>query len=254
MNRIFMVIVVALFLTSIAVPVPLHAQHRFADGGGTAHAGSARPAPAHSAPMHPPNSFAGRPVTPPVMPFVNPPVSVFGRSPAFGASRPFGRHSRPAVAVPTFVPAFGYGYGYYPYDYYSPFAGPVSIAPDPITEQNYGYVPPAADVPPVSQNEADLSYEVGRLSQEIEELRQQQAMQAQPVPPAPAAASPAASPMVLIFRDGRRMEIQNYAIIGQTLWVLDDHNSTKIPLSDLDLEATRQQNGLRGLRFSVPGK
>jgi hypothetical protein len=205
-------------------------------------------------PVHPPSSFTGRPVTPPVTPFVNPPVSVFGRSPAFGASRPFVRHSRPAGPVPTFVPTFGYGYGYYPYNYYSPFAGPVSIAPDPITQEGWGYVPPASDVPAVSQNEANLSYEVGRLSQEIEDLRQQQAVQAQPPQPVQAAPSPATTPVVLIFRDGRRMEIQNYAIISQTLWVLDDHNSTKIPLSDLDIEATRQQNGLRGLRFSVPAR
>jgi hypothetical protein len=104
----------------------------------------------------------------------------------------------------------------------------------------------------VSQNEANLSYEVGRLSQEVESLRQQQAMQSQAQQPAPVASSQAVTPVILVFRDGRRMEIQNYAIVGQTLWVLDDHNSTRIPMSDLDVDATRQQNGLRGLRFSVP--
>jgi hypothetical protein len=61
-------------------------------------------------------------------------------------------------------------------------------------------------------------------------------------------------PVVLIFKDGHRMEIQNYAIIGQTMWVLDERNSTKIPLSDLDLNATQSENRGRGLRFSIPGQ
>ena len=55
-----------------------------------------------------------------------------------------------------------------------------------------------------------------------------------------------------IFRDGHQLEIQNYAIIGQTLWVLDERNSTKIALSDLDLSATDRENRARGLRFSLP--
>ena len=33
------------------------------------------------------------------------------------------------------------------------------------------------------------------------------------------------------------------------LWILDGHAITKIPLSDLDLEATRKENPRRGGRF-----
>jgi hypothetical protein len=56
---------------------------------------------------------------------------------------------------------------------------------------------------------------------------------------------------VLVFRDGHRMEITNYAIVGQTIWVLDERNSTRIPVSDLDVDATQKENRIRGLRFQV---
>ena len=59
------------------------------------------------------------------------------------------------------------------------------------------------------------------------------------------------TPTVLIFRDGHREEIQNYAIIGTTLWVLDERNSTKISVFDLDLDATQKENRSRGLRFPL---
>ncbi len=38
------------------------------------------------------------------------------------------------------------------------------------------YASPTVSVPPVSQGEVDLAYQVGRLSEEIQQLRQQQAV------------------------------------------------------------------------------
>ncbi len=55
--------------------------------------------------------------------------------------------------------------------------------------------------------------------------------------------------IVLVFRDGHRMEIQNYAIVGQTLWVFEERVATKILLSDLDLDATQRENRGSGLRL-----
>jgi len=48
------------------------------------------------------------------------------------------------------------------------------------------------------------------------------------------------------------MEIQNYAIVGQILWVLDENAATKISVADLDLDATQRENRQRGLRFPLP--
>jgi hypothetical protein len=58
---------------------------------------------------------------------------------------------------------------------------------------------------------------------------------------------------VLIFRDQHKKEIQNYAIVGQTLWNFAAQHAEKIPLSALDLPATAKANEDRGLTFQVPG-
>jgi hypothetical protein len=63
----------------------------------------------------------------------------------------------------------------------------------------------------------------------------------------------AAPATVLIFRDQHKQEVQNYAIVGLTLWTFDAHHSERIPLSDLDLAATAQANDDRGVRFRLPG-
>jgi hypothetical protein len=63
----------------------------------------------------------------------------------------------------------------------------------------------------------------------------------------------AAPATVLIFRDQHKQEVQNYAIVGLTLWTFDPHHSERIPLSDLDLAATAQANDDRGVRFRLPG-
>ena len=255
MFRLATVILIAVLVVFVAAPASLEAQHR--GGFGTTSGGVHSSGAVRTSPARPSTSIIGRPVTP----FVNPPVTGFGRAPTLGTSRAFPR-SRGVATVPAFIPSFGYGFGYYPFNYYSPFPGPVSVVPDPIT-QGYGYdygygQDQYAQDQAAAQNQADLNYEVGRLSQEVEDLRQQQAMLAAPPPQpvAPVLVTPPApvTPTMLVFRDGHRMEIQNYAIIGQTLWILDQRASTKIPLTDLDLEATQRENAARGMRFSVSSR
>jgi hypothetical protein len=73
--------------------------------------------------------------------------------------------------------------------------------------------------------------------------------QSQDATPAPADPGPA---MVLVFRDQHKQEIRNYAIVGQTLWNFASPRTQKIPLADLDLEATAQANEDRGLNFHLP--
>lgn len=58
----------------------------------------------------------------------------------------------------------------------------------------------------------------------------------------------------LVFRDQHVEEVHNYAIAGGTLWVLNDHQAgKKIPLAQLDLDATVKMNDERGVDFQVPG-
>jgi hypothetical protein len=58
---------------------------------------------------------------------------------------------------------------------------------------------------------------------------------------------------LLIYRDGRRVEVQNYAILGPTLWVFAGQVSRRVPLADLDLAATKQSNEERGIDFLPTG-
>jgi hypothetical protein len=54
----------------------------------------------------------------------------------------------------------------------------------------------------------------------------------------------------LVFRDGHKAEVQNYAIIGDNL--IDVTRSAvikKIPLSPLDLDETRRVNEANGVDF-----
>jgi hypothetical protein len=63
---------------------------------------------------------------------------------------------------------------------------------------------------------------------------------------------PPATPTVLVFRDQHKQEVQNYAIVGPTLWNFAAQKTQKIPLADLDLQATVRANDDRGVSFHVP--
>jgi hypothetical protein len=106
------------------------------------------------------------------------------------------------------------------------------------------------------QDNSNLEYEIQRLTQEVEQLRRDQVERELPPDPQPSpqiTASPPtpAPPRTLVFRDGRRLTIHNYAIVGQMLWVMDE-NSTKIPLAELDIDATERENRGLGLRLPRP--
>jgi len=68
-------------------------------------------------------------------------------------------------------------------------------------------------------------------------------------PPAPTTPQ---EPTLLIFKDGHKIEVGNYAIVGATLFDLTPGHSRKVALADLDLDATRQQNEGRGIVFQLP--
>ena len=59
-------------------------------------------------------------------------------------------------------------------------------------------------------------------------------------------------PTLLVFRDGRKMEVGNYAIVGQTLFDLTPGHPRKIALTELDLRETQKQNDDRGVSFQLP--
>lgn len=59
-------------------------------------------------------------------------------------------------------------------------------------------------------------------------------------------------PTTLIFRDGKTELVQNYAIVGGTLWAFNQQRARKIPVSELNIPATRKVNEDHGVEFSIP--
>ncbi|HUJ49362.1 MAG TPA: hypothetical protein VLW25_04160 [Bryobacteraceae bacterium] len=57
---------------------------------------------------------------------------------------------------------------------------------------------------------------------------------------------------VLVFKDGHQLEVQNYAVVGATLFDLTPGHRQKIAIADLDLPATAKQNDDRGIDFQLP--
>ncbi len=67
-----------------------------------------------------------------------------------------------------------------------------------------------------------------------------------------AAPDPPQVPTLLVFKDGHKLEVGNYAIVGATLFDLTPGHARKVPVADLDLDATVKQNDDRGVIFQLP--
>jgi regulator of replication initiation timing len=156
---------------------------------------------------------------------------------------------------------FGYPFGYYPYYpyYYDPFLwGSASYSNYGSSDEQQAY----------SQNQQlynqlnDLSSDVRELKDQNEQLRyeleKRQNVLNQPQPsaaPEPQKNSEVSGPVtVIVFRDGRQVEVRNYAVVGQTLWILSDQRAQKVPLSQIDLDQTAKLNTERGVEFLAPSR
>ncbi len=173
---------------------------------------------------------------------------------AFGQPFFFGNRFRFRQHHHLFFSSFGWPYGfggyssgYYPYyPYYPPLMGSYEPPANEYNQQNY----------PVQYQ---LQQEVSRLSDEVERLREED-LESRSAPPAPVApAQPEASskaapppPTTLVFRDGKIQEVQNYAIVGNTLWIFNERQARKVPLAELDIPATKKSNEERDVPFQMP--
>jgi hypothetical protein len=212
----------------------------------------------------------------------------FGAHPAFGSRPGFAGRPGGFVARPNTARGFGqfgnfgvnrgfhngfhdhdrdrdrfgrFGYGYWPYNSYWPYWGwdwgsDYNNDYDTYLQQQANY-----------NQQLALQGQVQYLQQQIAEMRHDQEVQRDyaeaepaPTPPPPSAGTPAASkphddgpPTTLVFRDGKRVETQNYAIVGNTLWLMADNgHMQKVPLAELDREATLKSNEDRGVEFPLP--
>jgi hypothetical protein len=136
--------------------------------------------------------------------------------------------------------------GYYGYPYYSypGYYGDDSYSVD--SYQNY----PASDYSTAYAENTRQQAEIDRLENEVDRLREERDAQA----PHASQARPKTElpPTEIVFRDKRTEQVQNYAIVGKTFWVLDAQRAKKIPLAELDIPATKKANDDRGVEFQLP--
>jgi hypothetical protein len=143
----------------------------------------------------------------------------------------------------------GAGIAYYPYFY--PVAVPYAddTSGDQTTDQADDAE--AQDVPGGSAWGAQDEYAPPIYNGPMRPYDQerQDAEFSQAVDPAPEAPQPATT---LVFKDGHQLEVENYAIVGETLYDLTPGHVRKVALASLDLEATEKQNDDRGVIFQLP--
>ncbi|MBZ5658082.1 MAG: hypothetical protein LAO56_22705 [Acidobacteriia bacterium] len=158
----------------------------------------------------------------------------------FGEQRGHDHHRFPVgISVPVYVP------------YAVPY--PVAYNDQDTADDE------SVDVDYTSSHGVPRVYDRGPWYHDAAESRQaprEAAPKAGAAPPTPAEPEPVvAQPnTVLIFKDGHRSEVQNYAIVGNTLFDFAEGRSRKILLADLDLPATQKANDDRGVDFHVPAK
>jgi hypothetical protein len=168
----------------------------------------------------------------------------FGTNFGPGFRQPFpGSRFRHRVFFRSFSPFY---FGYYGYPaYYGDYSySTVDSYP------TYAYAAYSA------QNSNDLArqqQDIDRLEDEVARLRdERESREAAPAKPRTENKSEPSTPTLLVFRDKHTQEVQNYAVVGGTLWIFSEQRATKLPLSWLDIDATTKANDDRGVDFRLP--
>jgi hypothetical protein len=139
-----------------------------------------------------------------------------------------------------FFPPFYYGYPYYGY-------------PGSYADYSYMNGPDSYDSSYLQSSALAQQAEIDRLENEVDRLREErEARYSSGAPRREQSNAQVSEPTTLIFRDQHKEEVQNYAIVDHTLWVFTALRARKIPMSDLDVDATAKVNDEHGVGFRVP--
>jgi hypothetical protein len=128
---------------------------------------------------------------------------------------------------------------------YIPYAVPYAVpydeeADDDSGDADYVRAPGARNAePPIKRADA-------------REFARRADTSAKPTPSEPEEPVTAQPSTVLIFKDGHKSDVINYAIVGDTLFDFGAGRTHKILLADLDLAATRKANDDHGVDFQIP--
>jgi hypothetical protein len=184
--------------------------------------------------------------------------AVNGTAPSVTSLGPRGYAPGPGVNFPGSVPHHsGNGNGLH-HRHHADYATPPVIYGVPVPY----YVDSAATNDDANPDDSDANYQGGPTIFDrrgsgaasyvppVEDVPAPHAVQ--DVYAAPADPDPPQAPTLLVFKDGHKVEVGNYAIVGATLFDLTPGHPRKVALADLDLEATQKQNDDRGVVFQLP--
>jgi hypothetical protein len=229
----------------VALAVCLQAQHSGSAGG---HAGSRGGSSFHSSSsgFRPSTGFAGAPATG----FTGAPATGFNSVNRGGnlnrhPSNPrFGRNYAPNRR--GYVP-FVYG-GYFD-PFYSSFDSAFDYGPG-----SYAY-PPESGEQTAEVTANLLGEQMQRLSDQVQQLGDRQFNVPPPYAPgySPAAPrndpAPAPAPVTVVLRNGQQIQVQNYAVMGDSFWDFSRQPARRIPLTSVDIAASTRVTEANGGEF-----
>jgi|SRR5581483_11532783 len=146
-----------------------------------------------------------------------------------------------AYPVPYAVPV-------YPYPYYGSDTGEQDSQDGQAAEEAQQEAP----APTIFENRARRAAPPSQPAPENSYAEDSGTIAANVAPAPQAQPSAPEQTSVLIFRDGHQLEMQNYAIVGDTLYDLTPGHPRKIALARIDIPATVEANDDRGVVFRVP--
>ena len=205
--------------------------------------------------------FGGRPG------FNGPPPSVTSLGPQGLTPAHSGMHQPPHS--PGFRPGSGHHHQVNAYPYYVPYYVPYYPAMEPydgpVADQSLADTPDDPDQYQGGPTIFDRRGPGTRAQNDYQAENRKSAVSRPPAPTPPAQEEPATVAMktpepaialqpatILIFKDGHRQEVGNYAIVGSYLYDLTPGHRMKVTLSDLDLDATQKANDDQGIDFKLP--
>jgi hypothetical protein len=144
---------------------------------------------------------------------------------------------------------YGYGYaglpyfpllGYYDNGFYDAPPYPAAYPGDPSLEGE-------------PTDTAGLSAQVQQLSAQLNDLQNQLSQRnlspSAGAPDATPQQGAPAPPLTVVLNSGQTLQIQNYAVMGDTLWDLSSQTSHRIPVSSIDIPASTKASEATGAEF-----
>jgi hypothetical protein len=237
------------------------AQHQ---GGGASHAAMSAGHPAMSTGHYGGTTFAPRlPVYPSASAnSIGIPASAYSigfPAPSYGVIPPVYSSHPHAYGSSYYSAPYGkngyyrsrYGYGglpYFPllgyydngfYDAPPPYSG--TYEDDPSLEGG-----PSPDVAGLSEQVKHLSAQLNDLQDQLSQRSPSASGNMPDSLPQEAAPEP---PLTVVLHDGQMLQIQNYAVMGDTLWDLSSQPSHRIPVSSIDIPASTKASEASGAEF-----